>query len=114
MENKESFNGYTLSVWQDADGDWMACLEEMSSISVFGASPEEAVSELSMAWAAAKESFIANGEAVPVAPSRKQYGGHFNVRIAKTRHRRLAVEAAREGVSLNSLVAGKLSATTSV
>jgi predicted HicB family RNase H-like nuclease len=42
---------------------------------------------------------------MPVAPSRKEYSGQFNVRIDKRRHRQLATEAARAGISMNALVA---------
>ncbi|MBF0460145.1 MAG: type II toxin-antitoxin system HicB family antitoxin [Magnetococcales bacterium] len=109
MENKEMFDGFTVHTWQEPDDkDWMACLVEMPEISAFGPSPDRAIAELSVAWEMVKESCAANGTAIPVAPSRKNYSGQFNVRIAKTLHRRLAVEAAREGVSLNALVASKL------
>ncbi|MBF0310825.1 MAG: type II toxin-antitoxin system HicB family antitoxin [Magnetococcales bacterium] len=45
---------------------------------------------------------------IPVAPSRRKYSGQFNVRIAKDLHRRLAIEAERQGVSLNAWVSNKL------
>ena len=109
MNNMTKFDGYAVSVWQEPDDtDWMACLVEMPSISAFGDSPEQAIAELSMAWELAKESFVANGDSVPIAPSRKIYSGQFNVRIPKTLHRQLAIKAAREGVSLNALVSSKL------
>jgi len=47
-----------------------------------------------------------------VAPARKNYSGAFNVRVDKSLHRALAIEAARLGVSLNAIVAKKLSETT--
>ncbi|MEO5350735.1 MAG: type II toxin-antitoxin system HicB family antitoxin [Magnetococcus sp. YQC-3] len=108
MDNEGALDGYTVEIWKDDEGDWLACLLEMPSISAFGGSLEEAVGELGMAWAATKESYLANGEQVPVAPSRKRYSGQFNVRVPKTLHRRLAIEAVREGVSLNALVVSKL------
>ncbi len=39
----------------------------------------------------------------------KPYSGRFNVRIAPEQHQRIAVNAAREGVSLNNWVAKTLS-----
>jgi predicted HicB family RNase H-like nuclease len=59
-------------------------------------------------WEGVKESYCKYGEAVPVAPARREYSGQFNVRIDKRLHRALAIEAARAGVSLNALVAQKL------
>ena len=109
MGKKEIFDGITVHTWQEPDDkDWMACFVEMPHISAFGPSLEQAIAELSVAWEMVKESCAANGLPIPVAPSRKSYSGQFNIRIAKTLHRRLAVEAAREGVSLNALVASKL------
>lgn len=108
MNNKDRFDGYTVETWEDNDGDWMACLVEMPTISAFGSSPEEAIAELGVAWELAKESFLANGKQIPVAPNRRQYSGQFNVRIARDLHRRLAVEAERQGVSLNAWVSNKL------
>jgi predicted HicB family RNase H-like nuclease len=49
-----------------------------------------------------------NGDPTPVAPTRKEYSGRFNVRIDRRIHRALTVEAAQAGVSLNALVAQKL------
>jgi predicted HicB family RNase H-like nuclease len=51
---------------------------------------------------------------MPVAPSRKEYSGQFNVRIDKRRHRQLATEAARAGISMNALVAQKLGRDTAL
>ena len=42
----------------------------------------------------------------------KPYSGRFNVRIAPEVHQRIALAAAREGVSINSWVARALSAAT--
>lgn len=44
----------------------------------------------------------------PVRPEPKEYSGKFNVRIPKTLHAALAIEAEAEGVSLNQLVLAKL------
>ncbi|MBF0136086.1 MAG: type II toxin-antitoxin system HicB family antitoxin [Magnetococcales bacterium] len=73
--NKDRIDGYTVEVWEDDDGDWMACLVEMPSISAFSDSPEAVVVELETAWQAVKESYQKAGEVVPVAPSRRTYSG---------------------------------------
>ena len=89
-------------------GEWLAHFEELSHVSAFGNSPEEALTELKEAWEAIKESYIAHNEPIPVAPSQKEYSGQLNVRIDKSVHRALAVEAAQVGISLNVLVAQEL------
>ena len=108
----DNFDGFSVNLFQDEDGDWLAHLVEMPGISAFAAAPEAALAELNLAWEAAKESYRAHDEPVPVAPARKEYSGQFNVRIDKRLHRRLAMEAGRAGISMNALVAQKLARET--
>ncbi len=51
----------------------------------------------------------ASGETVPEPLSRRRYSGKFMVRVPPEVHRRLALEAAEEDVSLNRLASAKLS-----
>lgn len=111
MKNK-LFDGFTVNITLDEDGDWLAHFMELPSVSAFSDSPEKSVDELLVAWKGVKKSFRKHGEPVPVAPSNKNYSGQFNVRIDKRLHLALAVEAAQAGVSLNALVAQKLAKTT--
>jgi predicted HicB family RNase H-like nuclease len=50
----------------------------------------------------------ANGEWVPKPIATKQYSGKFLVRVPPELHRRLALEAAEAGVSLNRIASEKL------
>jgi predicted HicB family RNase H-like nuclease len=45
---------------------------------------------------------------VPVPLADRRYSGEFKVRIPPEQHRRLAIEASEQGVSLNRLVSAKL------
>ena len=108
MKKNDRFDGYGVNLYQDENGGWLAHFIEMPNVSAFSSTPEDALKELETAWFGVKESYRKHGEPVPVAPSRKKYSGQFNVRINRTLHKALAVEAAREGVSLNALVAKKL------
>lgn len=108
MKTGEQFDGFTVNVYQDDDGDFLAHFVELPSVSAFAATPEEALKELAEAWAGVRESYEKRGEMVPVAPARREYSGSFNVRIDKRVHRALAIEAAQAGVSLNALVAQRL------
>jgi predicted HicB family RNase H-like nuclease len=53
----------------------------------------------------------ASGEPVPEPLSIRQYSGKFMLRIPPELHRRLAIEAAEDGISLNRLASNKLSRT---
>ena len=52
---------------------------------------------------------LENNLPVPIPEEAENYSGKFVVRIPKTLHKRLAVEADKEGVSLNQLALYKLS-----
>lgn len=105
----DRFDGYTVELFLDEDRDWLAHFEEMPGVSAFGPSPEQALDELAVAWSGVKQSYRAAGQQVPVAPARRHFSGQFNIRIDKRVHRALALEAARNGLTLNGLVAQKLS-----
>ena len=64
------------------------------------------------AWEGVKASYTQQGEPIPVAPSRKEYSGQFNVRLDRRLHQALAIEAAQAGLSLNALVSQKLAKGT--
>ncbi len=108
----DRFDGFSVSLYLDDDGAWLAHFAELPEISAFGPTPEAALSELATAWDAMKEVYRDKGLKIPLAPARRKYSGSFNVRIDKSLHRALAIEAAKEGVSLNAIVAKKLSQST--
>jgi predicted HicB family RNase H-like nuclease len=109
MSTKDDFSGFSIELFRDDEGDWLAHFEELPNVSAFGNSPEEALEELKEAWEAMKESYISHNKPIPIAPTKKEYSGQFNVRIDRRIHRALAVEAARAGISLNALISQKLS-----
>lgn len=111
----DAFDGFSLHLLYDGtDDDWIAHFVELPTVSAFGDTPERAIEELKIAWEGVKQSYIKQGEQVPVAPSKKSYSGQFNVRVDKRLHKALAIEACQSGVSLNALVAQKLSQTITV
>jgi len=105
---KDEFDGFSINLFLDEEGDWLAHFVELPNVSAFAATPRRALAELAQAWKGVKESYRKNGLPLPVAPARKQYSGRFNVRVDKRLHRRLATEAAKAGLSLNALVSQKL------
>ena len=105
---RDEFDGFSIHLLQDEDNDFVAHFVELPNVSASGSTAEEALSELKEAWEAMKESYRKHNEAIPVAPTRKEYSGQFNVRIDKRDHKALAIEAAKVGLSLNALIAQKL------
>ena len=51
---------------------------------------------------------IENQLPIPIPETAEKYSGKFLVRLPKTLHQRLAIEANKEGISLNQLVLYKL------
>lgn len=107
MKHNE-FDGFTVNLYIDEDGDWLAHFVEMPNVSAFGTTSEKALKELKIAWEGVKESYHKHRQSIPIAPTRKEYSGQFNVRIDKRVHRALDIEAHLAGISLNALVAQKL------
>ncbi|MCC8407010.1 MAG: type II toxin-antitoxin system HicB family antitoxin [Rickettsia endosymbiont of Ecitomorpha arachnoides] len=108
MKTNDEFDGFTIELFKDTDGDWLARFEELPNVSAFGKSPEKALQELQQAWTLMKESYLSYNQSIPLAPSRKEYSGQFNIRVDKRVHRALALEALRAKISLNALVSQKL------
>ena len=70
--------------------------------------PEKAFDGIRSLAVEAVADMEALGEAAPAPIASRAYSGKFQVRIPPELHRRLAMEAAEERVSLNRLVAARL------
>ncbi len=96
---------YPLEVfWSDEDEGFIAIALDLPGCSAFGETQEEAIRELQdaiAAWAAAAE---AAGNPVPSPAARQEFSGKFIVRLPKTLHASLALQAKREESSLNQYV----------
>lgn len=102
------FDGFSIHLLEDEQGEFIAHFVEMPSVSACGDTAEEAIAELKIAWEAMKASYRKHGHPIPIAPTQKIYTGQFKVHVDKRIHRALAIEAARVGISLNTLIAQKL------
>src|SRR5260221_1554722 len=49
-KKSKGFDGFSVSLCIDEDGDWLAHLAELPNVSAFADSPEKAVQELMVAW----------------------------------------------------------------
>lgn len=107
MENKDDIvkSTYRIALRYDADGYWIAEHPELPGCVADGATPQEALASLDTARELWIESRRASGLPVPESGAELQYSGRFVLRIAKSLHKELALEAEAEGVSLNSWIA---------
>jgi len=51
-------DGFSVILYKDEDGDWLAYLAELPHISAFSDTPEGALKEIATAWEGIKESFL--------------------------------------------------------
>lgn len=101
---------YTYRVtWSEEDGEYVGLCVEFPSLSWLAGEPEDALKGIRQVVAEVVADLEENGEPIPAPIAMKQYSGKFMVRIPPELHRRLALEAAEAGVSLNRLASEKLS-----
>lgn len=95
--------------WSPDDNQFVATCPELDHLLALGDTEEEAVRELKVAIGLVLEDMAATGAAPPPPASHAAHSGQFRVRLPRTLHARLARQAEREGVSLNTLVCTLLS-----
>jgi len=101
---------YTYRVtWSEEDQEYVGLCIEFASLSWLATTPEASLAGIRNLVADVVSDLEANGEIVPEPLAVKQFSGKFMVRIPPDLHRRLALEAAESGVSLNRLASAKLS-----
>ena len=103
---------YTYRVtWSAEDGEFVATCVEFPSLSWLASSQLEALTGLEDVIAETAADMADQGEEVPQPLSERSYSGKFNLRVGESLHRRLAMEAAEEQVSINQYVVRRLTAT---
>ncbi len=101
---------YTYRVtWSEEDEEYVGLCAEFPSLSWLAAEPEAALRGIRQVVGEVVADMRGLGEAEPEPIAMRQYSGKFMVRIPPEVHRKLAIEAAEAGVSLNRLAGAKLS-----
>lgn len=102
---------YTYRVfWSEEDAEWVGLCAEFPSLSWLAESRTAALEGIVQVVRDVLVDMSETKETPPAPLGSKQYTGVFQVRIPPSAHRSLALEAAEQGVSLNSLVKSKLGA----
>ncbi len=110
MSKQKMLDQYTYRVtWSDEDNQCVGLCAEFPSLSWLDATPEKALRGIRKVVAQVVANMRANGESVPEPISQRRYSGKFMVRVPPEVHRKLALEAAEEDISLNQLISAKLS-----
>lgn len=110
MGEQKKLDQYTYRVtWSQEDGQSVGLCAEFPSLSWLDGTPEKALRGIRKVVAEVVADMQANDEPVPEPISQRRYSGKFMVRVPPEVHRRLALEAAEENVSLNRVISAKLS-----
>jgi predicted HicB family RNase H-like nuclease len=101
---------YTYRItWSEEDGEYIGLCAEFPSLSWLASQPEEALQGIRQIVADVIADMQTGGEAAPEPFALKKFSGRFMLRVPPELHRRLVIEAAEAGVSLNRLASDKLS-----
>jgi predicted HicB family RNase H-like nuclease len=100
---------YTYRVtWSAEDAEYVATCLELPSLSWLADTQDEALRGMRDLVTETVADLDANGEPVPEPLSSRSYSGKFNLRVGEQLHRKLAIGAAEEHLSLNQYVVRRL------
>ncbi len=101
---------YTV-IWSEEDEAFIGRVAEFRSLAAHGATQEKALREVRKVVELVLDELLESGEKIPEPISKQSFSGKLNLRMPKQLHRRLSLEAEREGISLNQWINAKLSGT---
>lgn len=102
---------YTYRVaWSAEDKEFVATCLEFPSLSWLAATQNEALTGLEDLIGETVADMQGQDEPIPHPLAERSYSGKFNLRVGAALHRRLAIEAAEEQISINQLIVRRLSA----
>jgi len=101
---------YTYRVtWSVDDNEHAGLCVEFPSLSWLSKTPEGALRGIRKVIADVVKDMKKNSEEIPEPIANRNYSGKFMVRVLPEAHKKLAIQAAEAGVSLNRLASAKLS-----
>ena len=101
---------YTYRVtWSEEDREYVGLCAEFPSLSWLASTNEAAFRGIRRVVEEVIADLKATGAPVPEPLASRRYSGKFLIRVPPDVHRRLALEAAEAGVSLNRIASSKLS-----
>ena len=101
---------YTYRVtWSEDDNEYVGLCTEFPSLSWLDRTPEGALKGIRKLVADVVKDMAAADETIPEPIACRTFSGKFMVRVPPEVHRKLAIQAAEAGVSLNRITSSKLS-----
>ena len=106
----KAIDRYTYRVtWSEEDREYVGLCAEFPGLSWLDGDPERALAGIRRIVRSSITDMKKHDEPIPEPISARRFSGKFVVRVPPETHRMLALQAAESGVSLNRLVASKLS-----
>lgn len=100
---------YTYRVfWSEDDQEYVGVVSEFPLLSCLEANQLEAFLGIISVVKGALEILEEEGREAPCPLGRKHYSGKFALRMTPDQHRRLAMEAAEQEVSINQLLVSRI------
>ena len=106
---KLAYNYIIRPITDESGSYFHASVLELTGCQSTGDTFDEAYKGLREAMEGWIETKLENGFSVPEPLDREKHSGRFTLRIPKSLHSHLAIEAEKEGVSLNQYMLYKLS-----
>jgi len=101
---------YTYRItWSEEDNEYVGLCAEFPSLSWLALTPEAALKGIRNLVAEVIKDMNATGEEAPKPVACRSYSGKFMIRVPPDIHRKLSLQAAEAGVSLNRIASSKLS-----
>lgn len=103
MKNIEYYMSlpYSIEVYPDGNGGYTATCPSLPGCRAFGATRESAISHIDMAIERWLINALDKGIDIPEPDHLDDYSGQFKLRLPKSLHRQLAINAKKEGISMN-------------
>jgi predicted RNase H-like HicB family nuclease len=106
---KDAANKYSYNIEFDTDDDiYIAKCAELPALAAHGKTQEEALKEIKVAVLGTLEWMQEEGEEIPEPFCLHKFSGEFRVRMPPEKHRKIAIEASLQGVSMNQFIVSKL------
>jgi predicted RNase H-like HicB family nuclease len=97
--------------WSEEDEAFVARVAEFPSLAAHGETQEEALREIKDVVGFVIEDLTESKEPIPEPFGKRSFSGKLVLRMPEYLHRQLALEALKQGVSLNQLLNLKLEAS---
>lgn len=103
------FEQYLYSVgWSEEDDAFVARVAEFPSLAAHGDTQEGALREIKEVVKFVLSDLAEDNEPIPEPLGKRSFSGRLVLRMPEYLHRKLALEASQQGVSLNQLLNHKL------